>query len=94
MNLNCKSLRQRIKEKGPEVDYNDPFVPKTSGLRGYPGMSLKSVALTAKRLRQTDAVIITTDHTSYDYDWIVKNAKLVVDSRNAVKFSSRKVIKA
>ena len=83
-----------LKEKGAEVDYNDPFVLKTSGLRGYPGMSLKSVPLTAKRLRQADAVIIATDHTSYDYDWIVKNAKLVVDSRNAVKTLARNVIKA
>jgi UDP-N-acetyl-D-glucosamine dehydrogenase len=83
-----------LKEKGAEVDYNDPFVPKTSGLRGYPGLSLKSVALTAKRLRQADAVIIATDHTSYDYDWIVKNAKLVVDSRNAVRGTALNVIKA
>lgn len=83
-----------LKEKGAEVDYNDPFVPKTSGLRGYPGLSLKSVPLTAKRLRHVDAAIIATDHTSYDYEWIVKNAKLVVDSRNAVKGAALNVIKA
>jgi len=57
-------------------------------------MSLKSVPLTAKRLRQADAVIIATDHTSYDFGWIVKNAKLVVDTRNAVKPGSKNVIKA
>lgn len=83
-----------LKEKGATVEYNDPFVLKTSGLRGYPGMSLKSVSLTAKRLHQADAIIIATDHSAYDYDWIVRNAKLVVDSRNATKRSSRKVIKA
>jgi UDP-N-acetyl-D-glucosamine dehydrogenase len=44
-----------------------------------------------------DVVLISTDHSNYDYDWIVKNAKLVVDSRNAtgaVRRASRNVIKA
>jgi UDP-N-acetyl-D-glucosamine dehydrogenase len=83
-----------LQKKGAKVEYNDPYVPESSGHREYPGMSLKSVPLTAKRLRQADAVIIATDHTSYDYGWIVKNAKLVVDTRNAVKTGSKNVIKA
>jgi len=83
-----------VQKKGAKVEYNDPYVPESSGHRKYPGMSLKSVPLTAKRLRQADAVIIATDHTSYDYGWIVKNAKLVVDARNAVKTRSKNVIKA
>jgi len=83
-----------LQKKGAKVEYNDPYVPESSGHREYPGMSLKSVPLTAKRLRQADAVIIATDHTSYDFGWIVKNAKLVVDTRNAVKTGSKKVIKA
>jgi len=83
-----------LQKKGAKVEYNDPHVPESSGHREYPGMSLKSVSLTAKRLRQADVVIIATDHTSYDYGWIVKNAKLVVDTRNAVKTGSKNVIKA
>jgi UDP-N-acetyl-D-glucosamine dehydrogenase len=83
-----------LQKKGAKVEYNDPHVPESSGHREYPGMSLKSVPLTAKRLRQADAVIIATDHTSYDFGWIVKNAKLVVDTRNAVKTRSKNVIKA
>ena len=83
-----------LQKKGAKVEYNDPYVPESSGHREYPGMSLKSVPLTAKRLRQADAVIIATDHTSYDFGWIVKNAKLVVDTRNAVKAGSKNVIKA
>jgi len=39
-------------------------------------------------------VLRSTDHTSYDYGWIVKNAKLVVDTRNAVKKSRKNVVKA
>jgi UDP-N-acetyl-D-glucosamine dehydrogenase len=83
-----------LQKKGAKVEYNDPYVPKSSRLRGYPGLSLKSVPLTAERLQQADAVIIATDHTSYDYGWIVKNAKLVVDSRNAVKKPRKNVVKA
>ena len=83
-----------LRKKGAKVEYNDPHVPESSGHREYPGMSLKSVPLTAKRLRQADAVIIATDHTSYDYGWIIKNARLLVDTRNAVKTRSKNVIKA
>ena len=57
-------------------------------------MKLKSVPLTAARLRRADAVIIATDHTSYDYDFIVKNAGLVIDTRNAVKKPRKNVVKA
>jgi UDP-N-acetyl-D-glucosamine dehydrogenase len=57
-------------------------------------MDLKSVPLTAARLRAAAAVIIATDHTSYDYGWIVKNSRLVVDTRNAIKRKRRNVVKA
>jgi UDP-N-acetyl-D-glucosamine dehydrogenase len=44
-----------------------------------------------------DVVLISTDHDDYDYDWIVQNAKLVVDTRNAtasVRKGRRKIKKA
>jgi UDP-N-acetyl-D-glucosamine dehydrogenase len=83
-----------LRKKGIKVEYNDPYVPESRGHREYPGLDLKSVPLTEKRLRAADAVIIATDHSCYDYAWIVKNAKLVVDSRNAVKRPRRNVVKA
>jgi UDP-N-acetyl-D-glucosamine dehydrogenase len=83
-----------LRQKGIKVEYNDPYVPESSGHREYPGLALRSVDLSAKRLRAADAVIIATDHSSYDYDRIVKNANLVIDTRNAVKTKSAKVIKA
>jgi UDP-N-acetyl-D-glucosamine dehydrogenase len=69
-------------------------VPRSAGHREYPGLELRSVALTARRLRSSDAVIIATDHSSYDYDWIVSLAPLVVDTRNAVGRRRKNVIKA
>jgi UDP-N-acetyl-D-glucosamine dehydrogenase len=83
-----------FQKKGAKVSYNDPYVPRVVGHREYPGLELKSVPLTKALLKRTDAVIIATDHTAYDYDWIVKNAPLVIDSRNAVKRRRKNVVKA
>jgi len=83
-----------LQEKGARVFYNDPNVPESKGHRDYPGMELKSVPLTAKMLKNCDAVIISTDHSAYDYDWIAENAPLVIDTRNAVKKKRRNVVKS
>ena len=83
-----------LQAKGAKVEYNDPYVPVSEGHREYPGMKLKSVPLTTARLKAADAVIIATNHTCYDYDFIVKNARLVVDTRNAVKKPRKNVVKA
>jgi UDP-N-acetyl-D-glucosamine dehydrogenase len=83
-----------LKEKGARVSYNDPYVPRSFGHREYPGLDLRSVPLTARRLRASDAVIIATDHSVYDLRWISSQAQLVVDTRNAVKTRRKNVIKA
>ena len=83
-----------LKEKGAKISYNDPYVPESKGHRDYPGLSLRSVPLSAGMLKRFDAVIITTDHSAYDYDWIVSNASLVIDTRNAVKKKRKNVVKA
>jgi len=83
-----------LQQKGFKVAYNDPYVPHSRGHREYPGLDLKSVPLTLKRLKGSDVVIIATDHAAYDYDWIVKHARLVVDSRNAVRRKRSSVVKA
>jgi UDP-N-acetyl-D-glucosamine dehydrogenase len=83
-----------LRTKGARVAYNDPHVPRSSGHREYPGLNLKSVPLTAGGLRRYDAVIIATAHSAYDYPWLVKNARLIIDTRNAVPGRHRNVIKA
>jgi UDP-N-acetyl-D-glucosamine dehydrogenase len=80
--------------KGARVTYNDPYIPHAAGFREHPDIDLKSLPLTAARLKKMDAVIIATDHSSYDYDWIVKHAPLVVDTRNAIKRHRKNVVKA
>ena len=83
-----------FQKKGAKVSYNDPYIPKLVGHREYPGMELASVPLTPALLRKCDAVVISTDHTSYDYNWIVKHSRLVVDTRNAIKRRRKNVVKA
>ena len=76
---------QILKEKGAVVDYNDPHIPRCSGMRHYPGVDLSSVALSDEVLESADCVLLVTDHSAYDYKWIASNAKLIVDTRNAFK---------
>lgn len=83
-----------LREKGARVSYNDPYATQSSGHRDYPELKLKSVALTERRLKGFDAVIISTAHTVYDYDWIVNNSHLIIDTRNAVKKKRKNVVKA
>ena len=85
--------------KGAKVEYNDPFIPKMPKMRHYPSLAaVPSIQkLTKPTLSNVDAVVIATDHSNYDYEWIVKNAKLVVDTRNAtrnVKVGTNKIVKA
>jgi UDP-N-acetyl-D-glucosamine dehydrogenase len=83
-----------LNDRGAIVDYNDPYVARSAGHRDYPELNLRSVELTKKKIKSYDAVVIATDHSEYDYDWILKNAFLVVDTRNAIKKKRKKVVKA
>lgn len=83
-----------LQKKGAIVSYNDPYVPQSFGHRDYPGLKLKSVRLSEEKLKEFDAVVIATDHSRYDYDWIVKNSFLVIDTRNAIKKRRKNVVKA
>ena len=67
---------------GAKVDYNDPYIPRTHRQRRH-DLKMLSKKLSAKMLAGYDCVLISTDHSDYDYAWIVKNSKLVVDTRNA-----------
>jgi UDP-N-acetyl-D-glucosamine dehydrogenase len=81
-------LLELLTQRGAKLDYNDPYFPALHKMRHYDFSNMKSVELTPQNLAGYDCVLIATDHTSYDYDAIVKNSKLVVDTRNA----TRKVI--
>lgn len=65
------------------LTYNDPHVPKLPKMRHHDVPEMTSSPLDAKFLAGQDCVLIATDHSAYDYDFIVQHSKLVVDTRNA-----------
>ncbi|MBR9979070.1 MAG: nucleotide sugar dehydrogenase [Bacteroidetes bacterium] len=64
-----------------KLHYNDPWVPEVQ----VNGKTFRSRKLTPALLNRMDVVVITTDHSEYDYDMIVRHAKVVIDTRNATK---------
>lgn len=71
-------------KSGAFVLYHDPLIPRLKPTRKY-AFSMESVELDEGLLARVDAVLIVTDHSSYDYDWIVRHARLVIDTRNATR---------
>ncbi len=67
--------------KGAEIVYHDPFVPSFT----VSGTEVPFVGLTAEELASADAVVLVTNHTGVDYPLVVEHARLVLDTRNALK---------
>ena len=79
-----------------KVYYNDPYVGAISDFPGYPDLKMTSVLLDYNSLDLYDAVMVLTDHSCYDWEKIIKNSDLVIDTRNvsANIVDTKKVIKA
>ncbi len=77
-------LIQLLLEKEAIVAYHDPHIPTFDNLRDY-DFEMASVSLEPTILAEQDAVLIVTDHDNVDYDMILCNAPLVVDTRNATR---------
>jgi UDP-N-acetyl-D-glucosamine dehydrogenase len=80
-----------LREQGAEVVYNDPYFPTVGRGRRY---NLNMTCTPLDNLGQYDCVLIMTDHSDYDYNAIVNESQLVVDSRNATKgIKSEKIVR-
>jgi UDP-N-acetyl-D-glucosamine dehydrogenase len=75
-------LLELLQKKGAVVQYNDPHIPVLPPTRRHAHAPLASQPLTAEFLQAQDCVVIVTDHSDYDWPWILENAPLVVDTRN------------
>lgn len=75
-------LMEILLDKGAKVDYNDPLIPQLPSMRMY-DIRRESVELTPENLAAYDCVLVSTDHSAYDWNFIVQHAALVVDTRNA-----------
>ena len=74
-----------LRQRGAVVSYNDPYIPQLPKMRNHEVPELKSTELTADFLADQDVVLIVTNHSDYDYQFIVEHSQLVVDTRNATK---------
>ena len=84
------TIIELLQKEGAEVSYNDPYFPEVGRGRKY-DLQMKCSPL--DNLGQFDCVLIVTDHSDYDYERIVRESKLVVDTRNATRgIHSPKVI--
>ncbi len=79
-------LMRLLIARGATLSYNDPHVPTLPRVRHYPDLpEMDSQELTPGYLESQDCVLIATDHTAYDFDYIVQHARFVLDTRNATK---------
>jgi len=81
---------KKLEEEGAIVSYYDPYIPDfTTNEKEY--KSLKK--LTEEEIKAKELIIITTNHSTVNYEMVVKNAKAVFDTRNAIKDNSENVEK-
>jgi UDP-N-acetyl-D-glucosamine dehydrogenase len=76
------TLLELLQAKGARISYNDPHVPSLPRMRHH-SLRMDSQPLTPEFLAEQDCVVIVTDHSSYDWDLVAENTRLVVDTRNA-----------
>lgn len=75
-------ILEMLQRRGAAVSYSDPHVPELPHMRHH-SIHLQSQPLTTEFLAEQECVVIVTDHTAYDYEWLVRHARLIVDTRNA-----------
>ncbi len=76
------AILELLQAKGAIISYNDPHIPSVPPMRHH-NLQMESQPLSPEFLAEQDCVLIITDHSTYDWDFIVENTSLVVDTRNA-----------
>jgi UDP-N-acetyl-D-glucosamine dehydrogenase len=76
------TILELLAQRGAAVSYHDPHIPRLPRMRHH-SIRLESQPLTESFLAGQDCVVIVTDHSAFDFPWIVRHASLVVDTRNA-----------
>jgi UDP-N-acetyl-D-glucosamine dehydrogenase len=77
-------LIEKLQHLGARVDYNDPHVPATHKMRHH-DLQMKSVPLNPQSLASYDCVLVATHHSAYDWQQVADHAKLIIDTRGALR---------
>ena len=86
-------IMEILRSNGAVINYHDNWVPIFPKMREH-NFDLSSVSLSAEKLNSYDAVIIATNHTDIDYELILNNSKLIVDTRGVYRDNYINLIKA
>jgi UDP-N-acetyl-D-glucosamine dehydrogenase len=79
-----------VEHKGGIVQYHDPHIPS---INTHKGQKMTSVDLTAETLLKSDVVVLTTNHSAFDIEFIQNHSTMIVDLRNMIKQAGDKVYK-
>jgi UDP-N-acetyl-D-glucosamine dehydrogenase len=82
-----------LRQRGARLRYVDPYVPQLAARAWQGGVDLSSDLLTAGTLAAADCVAILTEHRDFDYGLVLESARLIVDTRNAIKGDHAHVFK-
>jgi UDP-N-acetyl-D-glucosamine dehydrogenase len=86
-------LLSLLKERGAELSYSDPHVPTLSGNSWVNGIDLQHVDLATVPPGYYDCIVVVTDHSRFDYARLQQSAKVVVDTRNAIRSPGAHVVR-
>jgi UDP-N-acetyl-D-glucosamine dehydrogenase len=89
-------LIEIFRKKGAAVCYSDPYISKLKKTRKY-NYEMTSIELTKQNIKDFDLIVLSTDHSEFDYNLILENAQVIIDTRNAferLQLKSEKVFKA
>jgi UDP-N-acetyl-D-glucosamine dehydrogenase len=78
------AIIEQLRKRGADVVYHDPYI-SSFRLDGEPEVRVESIPLTEDSVKNSDCVIVVTDHRQIDYHWVAEQASLVIDTRNAMK---------
>tara|TARA_B100000925_G_scaffold149965_1_gene112542 strand:+ start:2771 stop:4078 length:1308 start_codon:yes stop_codon:yes gene_type:complete len=84
---------ERLFKLGANVAYSDPYFDVFPKMRNY-NFDLTSVVLNKKNLKNFDAVVLATDHDSFNYESIYSNSNLIIDTRGVFNSRTDKIFKA
>ena len=90
-------IMELLQHRGAVLAYSDPYIPRLHKMRAYDFSHMSSLDLTEETLKSHDLILITTDHTNVDYQWIVEHSQFVIDTRNATRKVTRgreKIVRA
>lgn len=86
-------LMEKLREVGAEVAYADPHVPIFPKMREHK-FDLSSISLSPEKVASFDCVILATDHDRFDYDMLLKNSKILIDTRGKFRQAAPHLVKA